>query len=756
MCARSVICALLLVFQLLGGLPWLYQSASGQTRPGGRGRRPLPASQSGDSMKGLQFRLSEGAAVSDAQPPRATTPFEKLGEDDTQRLLSRLQPIKSDATDEQDFRIRDRSLPAPRTGKTIDAAFPPPDTATSPVSTATGPLEVVRFSPEGDVPLAPQLSVTFSQPMVAVTSHADSVAQGVPVRLTPQPEGRWRWVGTKTLLFETDTRLPMATEFRVEVPAGTKSATGAALADARVWKFSTPPPQVKSSYPNSGPHGRNPLIFVEFDQRIDREAVLESIRVSAGGRSHRIRLATDEEIASDRAVSRLASAAESGRWLAFRVLDQVNPETPLPTATNVTVSIGPGTPSAEGPRKTASAQSFDFFTYGPLRVTGHHCGYNDQCSPFDQWRIEFSNPLDAEAFEPSYVRVEPEIGGMKAAVYGNMLVITGLKRGRATYRVKLDPNIRDQFGQTLGDSPQLAFNVKSAPPALASSGGQFVVLDPAAQPSYSVFSINHSSVKLRLYAVGPEHWGQFAEYMQKREDQPRQPPGRLVVSKTINVESQPDEMVETRIYLSPALNANLGHVLIIVEPTVQPRNRWERRAIKAWVQVTGIGLDAFVDNTDLIGWATSLKDGSPIDGVQMTVGVAQPGGFKQESTGASRSDGLARLALTTRAAQGQNVLVARKGNDLAILPEHTYWWSTGGNWHKKPAADWLSWYVFDDRKMYRPGEEVHIKGWIRRMGAGKEGDVGPLGNAATGVAYKLKDSRGNEILKGNAAINALG
>jgi uncharacterized protein YfaS (alpha-2-macroglobulin family) len=140
----------------------------------------------------------------------------------------------------------------------------------------------------------------------------------------------------------------------------------------------------------------------------------------------------------------------------------------------------------------------------------------------------------------------------------------------------------------------------------------------------------------------------------------------------------------------------------------------------------------------------------------MTAGVAQPGGFKQESAGATRSDGLARLALATRAAQGTNLLVARKGNDLAILPEHTYWWSTGGSWHRKSITDSLRWYVFDDRKMYRPGEEVHIKGWIRRIGAGKEGDVEPLGNAATGISYTLKDSRGNEILKGNAPINALG
>ena len=44
-----------------------------------------------------------------------------------------------------------------------------------------------------------------------------------PAELRPLPPGgRWRWVGTKTLLFEVEPRLPMATEYSVTVPAGTR------------------------------------------------------------------------------------------------------------------------------------------------------------------------------------------------------------------------------------------------------------------------------------------------------------------------------------------------------------------------------------------------------------------------------------------------------------------------------------------------------------------------------------------------------
>jgi uncharacterized protein YfaS (alpha-2-macroglobulin family) len=742
---KRALCILLALFQIAGLLA--YKTASAQSKIAGRGARP--GVQVGDMNKGLQVKLSEGAPVSERPELIARASAVQLSESDVQSVLKRLEPIKADASDEQDFALRERSLAAPRIGKTVNASFPPAaerDTIDKP---ATGALEVVRYSPEGDVPLAPQLSVTFSQPMVAVTSHADSLSGDLPVKLTPQPEGHWRWVGTKTLLFETETRFPMATEYAVEVPAGTKSATGATFAAGKRWKFATPPPQVKSFYPKDGPHRRDPLMFVEFDQRVSPEAVLKTIHVRSGRAEYKMRLADKAEIEADETVKNLAAAATKDRWLAFRVIGS-NSQMPLPADAGISVSIGPGTPSMEGPRTTTSPQQFSFRTYGPLRMTKYRCGWQSNCSPFDQWNIEFSNPLDAESFQSSQLKVEPEIAGIKTAVYGNTLTINGAKRGRTTYRVTLDSSIRDQFGQTLGTNALAVFNVGSAQPALASSGDQFIVLDPAAHPRFSVFSINHPALKVRLYKVGPEHWSQFAIYMRGHDDNTRAtPPGRIAYTDTIAVNAQPDEMAETRIDLSKALDGGFGHVIIVVEPSIAPKNRYDRQQVVAWVQATQIGLDAFVDNSELIAWATSLKDGKPVSGVQMTIQPTRISAVTEEN-------GLAHLALKSEVAKGPNLLVARKGRDTAILPENNYYWDENGGWVKKEAADLLRWFVFDDRKMYRPGEEVHVKGWVRRVGAAKDGDINLPHGAARNITYWLKDSRGNEVLKGNVDIDMLG
>ena len=753
---RLPLCLLLVLLQSLGCFSM--QIASAQTR-----RTSISRAQGVDVKPGLQLRLSEGTPLAAKQPAASVAPAERLSDDAAQNVLRRLKPMTAEPRDEQDFALRDRSLPAPRAGKTILDSFPPAQRVEAPGTVATGPLEVIRYSPEGDVPLAPQLSVTFSQPMVAITSHQDTVVAGVPVKLTPQPQGRWRWVGAKTLLFETEGHFPMATEYTAEVSAGTKSATGATLAAPMRWKFATPPPVVKTSYPNEGPTTRDPLMFVEFDQRISPSAVADTIRVRSGNREWRARVATKEEVAADDAVSKLAARGTTDRWLAFRVADSAASPVSLPAGSLVSITIGPGTPSLEGPRKTAAAQSFAFRTYGPMRVLKHECGYRGVCSPFDQWSINFTNPINASSFEQSQVRVEeisagkkPQPVSLKSAIYGNTLSISGIKRGRTSYRVTLDPAILDQFGQTLGQTVPIVFNVGAAPAALTGPDKQFVVLDPAAPPRFSVYSINHNSLSVRLYKVGPENWSQFLEFMRNRDERtPRTPPGRLVLSKTLNVAAKPDEMAETRIDLAPVLDSGVGQVFVLIEPVVPAAGR-NRNSIAVWAQVTQIGLDAFVDSTELIGWATSLKDGKPIEGAQLSINVAQAAGLRSDEAATTRRDGTALISLPASSSVGARILVARKDRDVAILPENTYWWNHQSGWVKRVRGDSIRWFVFDDRKMYRPGEEVHVKGWIRRVTDGKGGDVNLLDFGSAKVAYSVTDSRDNEIYKGEARINALG
>ena len=762
-----------------------------------------------NTPNGLTFRLSEGETGAETREKQLPAKTDPLSENDTSNLLKRIPPIKEQTNDKTDFAKRLGTLPAPKNGKWIPVKFPSAEQRNVPNPNLSNTLEVLRFSPEGEVSLAPDLSVTFSQPMVAVSSQ-EQAAQTVPVQLSPQTEGKWRWLGTKTLMFDAAKRLPMATIFTAKVPAGTKSAIGQTLAKDVVWTFTTPPPKVETMIPNNQVTRRDALMFISFDQEINPEAVLRTIKVSGGGKILPTRLATQAEIEADSSISYYAKQAQARRWLAFRAVTNENlTENALPAATQINITVEKGTPSAEGPLLTTKAQSFKFQTFGAMKYVNSYCEYEGSktCSPFSAWYMEFSNQIDTANFTKDTVKVEPAIEGLNVYPSGNYIYFTGYKKGRTVYKATVDASLKDVYGQTLGQAATAIFKVGSAEQSLYSQGGTMLLLDPTAKPAYSIYSTNHSSIKVRIYSVQPTDWQGFQNYLRyiNYDDDTKKPtiPGKLVSDKVVAIKNVPDELVETRIDLTEYLNGGFGHLIINIEPTIK-RDKYDRTRIFAWAQSTNIGLDAFVDNQELVGFATELQTGKPISGAELLIypngstvqspkskvqsqntvegwwnwltnwgtsddaiketetvdengEIAETETVEEAQTNQTTANGILRLPLPESSAKQQNLLIAKKGKDVAFLPENTdYYWQDSGSWHKTTLSDSLRWFTFDDRKMYRPKEEVAVKGYIRKITAGKLGDVEPIGDSGGAVNYSVKDSQNNEIAKGATNLNAFG
>ncbi|MBK9036220.1 MAG: Ig-like domain-containing protein [Myxococcales bacterium] len=443
---------------------------SGVVTPGGQ---PLVQ----DDKPGLTMRLSDGRAGAPAADRSQLPPTQQLDDAAAKAILDRVAPVGAKPDDTQAFALRDRSQPPPRTGKTIKGTFPVPNPQAGPppaTNDAGKPLTLVRWAPEGDVPVAPQLQLTFSQPMVAVTSQDDAAAV-VPVTLSPTPPGRWRWLGTKTIVFDPTVRFPQATTYTVAVAKGTKSATGNVLADAKRFTFTTPTPRVEASWPGGGPQRLDAPMFVRFDQQIDPAAVLATITVKGAGKTYATRLLTDAEIATHEVVKSLVdstkAAEQDGRWLAFAATE------PFPKDTHVEVTVGPGTPSAEGPNRTTDRQAFSFDTYPPLKIVRAECGWGE-CPPGAPFQIEFNNPLEVDRFDAAQVVTTPAIARAAVTANGNYVMVQGLTAGQTAYQTVVSGGVLDRFGQTLGKDAELRWKTGKAYLNFYGPSG-LVVLDPA-------------------------------------------------------------------------------------------------------------------------------------------------------------------------------------------------------------------------------------------------------------------------------------
>ena len=149
--------------------------------------------------------------------------------------------------------------------------------------------------------------------------------------------------------------------------------------------------------------------------------------------------------------------------------------------------------------------------------------------------------------------------------------------------------------------------------------------------------------------------------------------------------------------------------------------------------------------------ANRLADGAPLSGVSVAL-------WPQNERGTTDDTGSALLQLPSSSAQ---LLIARYGDDVTFVPENRYEYyrtESGWNgWRQRDEPARVRYYVFDDRKMYRPGETVSIKGWMRRIERGPDGDISlfPEG-AAPSMEYVARDSSNNRISMGEVSINALG
>lgn len=702
-----------------------------------------------ENTKGLQFRVSEvHAAAGEDSPEAPSAPSVPLSDEQLRQLFSGLPPIEPLADDRQPSALRDSSTPPPRSGETVLPAWPPEGEVELPEAEAgdqsEGELRVLRHSPEGEVQLAHQLSITFSQPMITISSQTEAAAQ-VPMKLEPQPPGQWRWVGTRTLLFDPeDGRMPMATEYRVAVPAGTQSAVGGRLDQTHEFRFSTPAPRLVRQLPAGAPTVLQPVILMQFDQAIDADAVRANTRlIGPRGDTPRLeRLAADAQAVIDIIEGEQGDWID-GRWLAIR------PSRALQRGSTYRVEIAAGLGSLEGPRASDAAQGWSFSTHAPFAVESWGCGWQAQrrtdCDPDDVWTVRFNNPVDAASLNPDAIQVEPAVPEFEASAFGAHLRIQGDFAPHTNYRLVLPASLRDTFKQALRRDHTLEFATGEGRPLLMVPGEFPITLDPARPPSYSLYSRGIKSLQLEIHRVRPEQWPEFDAWreQQTNEADGAPPPGERVAS--LQLQPKAGALTESIVPLSPYLQNDLGHLVLIARSAQLATGRTPfLRAV--WLQSTRIGLVAVHDDQQLTACASELESGHALAGVEVSLGAGT-----QAST--TNSVGLASLPLPRNTAA--EMLIARRDQDSALLTGASYRWDSSP-WRASDGHDALRWLVFDDRGMYRPGEQVRIKGWLRRLPTDPQSDLQLPQVSDKRIRWRLKDSLEVEIAKGEVELSGLG
>jgi hypothetical protein len=157
----------------------------------------------------------------------------------------------------------------------------------------------------------------------------------------------------------------------------------------------------------------------------------------------------------------------------------------------------------------------------------------------------------------------------------------------------------------------------------------------------------------------------------------------------------------------------------------------------AFVQTTAIGLSCKVWGSKAFVWATSLKDGSPVEGAM----AQSPSGRRGSMT---NEDGVATIDI----GEGDGYVYARLEGDISILRLDPDEMSHAWQFDIPEAADTtaMGGVLFADRGAYRPGETAFVKFFASAVDR----------ESPATISLRVVDSRGETVMEETSTLDEFG
>lgn len=492
-------------------------------------------------------------------------------------------------------------------------------------SASEEPLKVIGVFPSGDTPMVKQFTVTFNQQMVNL-GDLKADPDMVPLEITPQMEGQYRWLNIYTLIFEPKTPLEGSLTGQIRVKAGAEAVSGARLEQDKVVSYSLPRVRLDRVNPRENKSGLplKPKFLLSFNQPIDQKDLeAKAYFTTQSGSQIGIRVLDTEEVNTRRKI---------GQSWKIRVMPQKDLE---PDAAFHLV-VPAGLKSTVGPLLSPKDIKLSYRTYGPLQVkdvTGYRPAKNDLLDPESGLRISFTNPVPVKGIG-KHIKVYPEYDFSRIGddefteEETTVLWLPGPMEPNTEYRFSFQPGLKDIYGQSIRG--KINFKVKLGPtrPVLDLPGNQGVI-EMSDNPTYPFQVRNIDRVDLRgvllkpeeaiPFIMGREMYGYISNSSQ---DFLYGFPQDRIKSQAIEIKNPENVMTWEPVDFKALFGATPGSGLIYFDlhsRTTDALNKGKTLYHRALVQVTDIGLSAKFGQDNTLVWTTDLAAGKPLAGAEIEI-----------------------------------------------------------------------------------------------------------------------------------------
>lgn len=590
----------------------------------------------------------------------------------------------------------------------------------APAPPAADALEIIAAAPQGDLNSLADgrtITITFNRPVVALSGVEQAQREG-PLTLEPAVSGVYRWMGTSTLSFTADEPLTYATRYVVRVEAPITALDGAAMTEDYSFSFVTPRPQVERVFPyQDDTHVtlQEPY-FLRFNQPMsaDKAAPFISLQ-SASGEETPVAVMYPDEADVER---------QQPYWVneVTDTIFKVVPQQPLAIETEYTLRLKAGLPGKAGNLGMAQTYELRFQTYAYFRATGiaparsSYCG--DQYYPEYGIELSFSNAVRRDDllqhihFRPAVEFEEDEYSYDTREFY-----LAPNFQPNTRYTLTIDAGLQDIYGNILSTDATYTFETVDYAAYLSMPTGRLISeAYLGARFPVKVMNVYNAPLQLTAYRT-PEATLQAVKAMEQRDFEISDP--------DVSREYRPDILHNTVATMPFDLSEVLheGETNGILGMTLAYDDcASERRTSKSLISLTNLSASAKFSADNNLFWVTRLEDASPVEGATIELYDENQRFLTQVETDA---DGFAEtpgwkglgLKATSSWQQPWVFAIVRLGDDRVVIHSRdgTGIWPYRFDIRYQPDSEHLTndGYLFTERGIYRPGEEVKIVGIVR-------------------------------------------
>jgi len=627
---------------------------------------------------------------------------------------------------------------------------------------AEGKLEVLAATPKGEVSSiseAQTIAVVFNQPMVEVSEETQAEKSTGPLRFEPEVKGKYRWLGSRTLIFSPSDTLKLATTFKVTVPKGLKALSGKELQENYAFEFTTL---------------RVGLVRIEptYDVRLEDEIILGFNQSVTPDVAKKITLRTESGSEVKFTVRQLSQAEmqkkmqdyrESQRYGLFYMLRDFRASEVLwlkPAALQPSEKY-----VIEFEKSAAEKQSFRFKTFEKFDFIGDA---EQKLRPNEPLTIRFSNPVLrkellkhlslGEKIDSMYLHSDDDYTSSYHDLY------LGFKPA-TEYTITISKELSDEFGNKLPGEVRIKVKVDDYPESVKIPTGYLVIESDL--PFLEVRAMNRDRAEIELAKMSEEDVMKINPYAYYDEE--NKPISKVLAglsSFPISFQNQKNRLSVEPVDLRGVLQGSpSGFVFAQIRAPyydeVDKKTRYYYQ--RALIQVTPFAVTAKHSASGSLVMVTRLKDASPVAGATVKA-YLQNGSVAWRGT--TNAQGVAQLPELKETPyyifveQGSNVAYTMQAFSEGIEPYrfniysgdnevYDYDEEVYGEEISRSKKDTRTGSIFTERGLYRAGETVYFKGIVREYRNGKW-----IVPKQRNYYLLIKNSRDETILTRKVALSA--